>query len=347
MKLWHHLILLLGLAACGNDKIPDEPLYQEQWAIHYDRPFYEAYAINPDAHIHGQKALQQYTGKGVKVAVIDIGLDVSHPEIRNNVVKAINSRDGSNNVSCINSNTCFHGTAITGVIASNINGEGLRGIAPDVDIVFIQLDLNGFLSSSEILAALNYAEAEHADIVNCSWGTGNVAPVVQAKIDQMATTGRNGKGIIFVFASGNKGKLVTNDESMLASVIGVGSTDEENLRAFYSNFGAGLDIVAPGGYALGITTTYESNNPTHPSSYMRAEDYDKFQGTSASTPIVVGAVALLLEANPTLTRVQVQDIIRRSADKVGNVSYTANRNNYYGYGKLNLDAAVGMVTSNK
>jgi len=338
MRHWLITVFAIGLTACGNEKIPDEPFYQEQWAIHYDRAFYEAYAINPDAHIHGQNTMQQYTGKGVKIAVIDVGLDVNHPEIRNNVVKAINSRDGSNNVACTNSSTCFHGTAITGVIASNINGEGLRGIAPDANIVFIQLDLNGFLSSGEILAALNYAEAEQVDIINCSWGTGNVSPVVQAKIDQMATTGRNGKGAIFVFASGNKGQTLTNDESMLASVIGVGSSDEENLRAIYSNFGAGLDIVAPGGYALGITTIYESNNTTHPSVYMRAEDYDKFQGTSASAPIVAGSIALLLQANPNLTRTQVQNFLRQKADKIGNVPYVSERNDYYGFGKLNLDA---------
>lgn len=340
MRLLLGFVIPLFLASCIGESSPDEPFYQEQWAIHYDRPFYEAYAIDPDAHVHGESMLNRYSGKGVKVAIIDVGVDNEHPEFRSNIVKSINSRDGSTNVSCVNSNTCFHGTAITGVIASNANGVGLRGIAPNADVVFIKLDLNGFLSDSEILDAFNYAEAENVDIINCSWGTGNVSPIVQSKIDQMATAGRGGKGIIFVFASGNQGQALTNDESMLNSVVGVGSTDEENLRAIYSNFGAGLDIVAPGGFKLGITTTYPENVSAHPSLYMMAEDYQKFQGTSSSAPIVSATVALMLEANPRLTRVDIQGILGAGADKIGSIAYIGGRNDYYGSGKLNLDASV-------
>ena len=80
---------------------------------------------------------------------------------------------------------------------------------------------------------------------------------------------------------------------------------------------------------------------------MRAEDYDKFQGTSASAPIVVGSIALLLKANSLLTRIQVQDMIRKSADKIGTVAYVTGKNNYYGYGKLNLDTAFSLLTNNK
>jgi len=337
------VILSVLLAACGSDPVPDEPFYQEQWALHYDQPFYEAYAIAPDAHIHGESTLRKYRGKGVKIAVIDVGVDSQHPEFQSNIIKTINSRDGSADVACIGSASCFHGTAITGVIASNINGIGLRGIAPQADIVFIKLDLNGFLSDNEILDALNYAEAENVDVINCSWGTGNVSPIVQRKIDQMATAGRGGKGTIFVFAIGNQGQGLTNDESLLDSVIGVGSSDEGNLRAIYSNFGLGLDIVAPGGFTLGITTAYPANTSTHPSHYMKAEDAQKFQGTSSSAPIVAAAVALMLEADPTLTRVDIQSILRAHADKIGSIAYVGGKNDYYGYGKLNLDASLVRI----
>jgi len=326
------LILFLGCNSTSSSQ--DEPLYFEQWALHYDKAFYEAYNINDDAHIHFTKTIP-YTGKGVKVAVIDIGFDVNHPEYRNNIIKTINSADGSENVACIGSEDCDHGTAVTGIIASNINHYGLRGVAPDVELVLIKLDLAGYVGDDEIIDALEYASKENVDIINNSWGTGEVSEVVKEKLKELANIGRDGKGIIIIFASGNQGVENNNDESMVDEVIGVGSTDEENLRAYYSDFGEGLDIMAPGGYTLGITTTYESNISWH-SPFIRAEDYDRFMGTSASAPLVTGAVALLLEKNPSLTRAEVQNILRESADKIGNVDYIDGWNKYYGYGKLNV-----------
>jgi len=336
-----YVILVFFIIGCGKDsRIFNEPLHQEQWALYYDKPFYDAYEIHKKAHINAEKTLKTYTGKGVKIAIIDMGIDKNHSEYKHALKKVINSRDGTKNIVCNDFRNCYHGTAVTGVIASAINNEGLRGIAPESEIIFIHLDLKGYVGDDEILDALAYAENENVDIVNASWGTGNVSPIVKAKIDSMANSGRDEKGIIFIFATGNKGKEVSNDESMLESVIGVGSTDEENLRAIYSNFGKGLDIMAPGGFSLGITTTYPSGDDTHISPYMKAEDYKKFQGTSASTPIVTSSVALLLEKHPQLTRMQVQDVLKSSSDKIGSVEYVNGHNQYYGYGKLNLDKAM-------
>jgi len=333
--------LLLFLSGCNSSKTTSqEPLFQEQWALHYDQPFYDAYAINKEAHIHATNAMQHYTAKGVKVAIIDIGFDVEHFEYKKNIVKVINSADGSTNVACYNSQQCYHGTAIAGVLAANVNGKGLRGIAPDVELVLIKLDLAGYIGDDEILNALEYAQKENVDIINNSWGTGDVSFVVQEKINQMAQEGRDGKGIVFIFASGNEGKENGNDESMLESVIGVGATDEENLRAIYSNFGEGLDVMAPGGFNLGITTTQDTTQEDITSLYKRAEDYDKFQGTSAAAPLVTGAVALLLQKYPNLTVQEIQNILHNSSDKIGNVPYENGRNKYYGYGKINVDSML-------
>ncbi len=337
------LILFFSVSCKKNNSISNEPLYQEQWALHYDKPFYDAYDININAHMHGEKSLLKYSGKGVKIAIIDMGIEQNHTEYTHALKKVINSRDGSNQITCNDYTVCYHGTAVTGIISSDINGDGLRGIAPDSEIIFIHLDLKGYVGDDEILDALIYAENENVDIVNASWGTGDVSPIIKSKIESMSNNGRNGKGIIFVFAVGNRGKSIPNDESMLESVIGVGSTDEENLRSIYSNFGEGLDIMAPGGFTLGITTTYAFNDETHPNPYMKAEDYKKFQGTSASAPIISASIALLLEKNPQLTRKEIQNIVLLSADKIGNIEYLNERNDYYGYGKLNLDKAISLL----
>jgi subtilisin family serine protease len=345
MKQNIFLLILMIFIGCSNNpsEQTNEPLYKEQWALHYDKAFYEAYAINQETHIHGENSMARYTGKGVKIAIIDIGFDTNHFEYNQNIIKTINSADGSSDVKCINSQECYHGSAVAGIIASNINNKGLRGVSPDVQLILIKLDLAGYIGDDEILNALEYANSQNVDIINNSWGTGSISPVIKEKIDDMATNGRDSKGIVFVFASGNKGKENNNDESMIESVIGVGSSDEDNLRAIYSNFGDGLDIVAPGGYNLGITTTYDSNDTNHVSNYMRAEDFKKFQGTSASSPIVSGAIALLLEKNPNLTRVQIQKILQDNSDKIGNVEYNNGKNNYYGYGKLNIDKILSTT----
>ena len=226
-----------------------EPLHQEQWALLYDKPFYDAYNINKDALVHFGKYIKKYTGNHVKVAIIDEGFDVNHYEYKHNILNYFNSRDGSHNM---DSNET-HGTEVAGVIASNENKKGIRGFALGVDLIFIHLELSGFLDTEDFLKAFDIAEKENVDVINCSWGTGDVSEVVKAKIAELATKGRDGKGISIVFASGNSNESINGDESSLDEVIGVGASDEENLRAVYSNFGKGLDLLAPGGYEVGIS----------------------------------------------------------------------------------------------
>ncbi len=310
-----------------------EPFHQEQWALLYDKPFYDAYHINKDAHIHFGQYIKKYTGKHIKVAIIDEGFDIKHYEYKNNIISYFNSRDHSKHIDTNET----HGTEVAGVIASNENNKGIRGFAPDVELVFIQLELSGFLDTEDFLKAFQIAEEEDVDVINCSWGTGDVSEIVKAKITELATKGRDGKGITVVFASGNTNEDDSRDESSLDEVIGVGASDEENLRAIYSNFGKGLDILAPGGYKVGISTTGKNDT------IVRAEDVEYFAGTSASAPIVTSLVALMLEADSTLTRTKIQSILSLGADKVGNVPYLSGRNPYYGFGKVNFEKTLQIV----
>ncbi|MDQ7067477.1 MAG: S8 family serine peptidase [Sulfurimonas sp.] len=160
----------------------------------------------------------------------------------------------------------------------------------------------------------------------------------------LSNNGRDGKGTIIVFASGNDDQDMGNDESAIPEVISVGATDSENLRAYYSNFGLNLDLVAPGGYYLGITTLDSMGDKGLASlddNYLLFDDVDgAFVGTSAAAPIVSGIIAIMLEKNPNLTRVEIENILKNSSDKIGNVPYQNGRNNYYGYGKVNLTNAM-------
>lgn len=130
-----------------------------------------------------------------------------------------------------------------------------------------------------------------------------------------------------------------NDESAIPEVIAVGSTDKNNLRAWYSNYGENLDILAPAGFDIGITTLDpmgEKGIAILNDNYLLANDVNSFIGTSASAPIVSGVIALMLEKNPNMTRIEVENILKNKSDKIGNLDYIDGFNVYYGYGKINV-----------
>ena len=116
---------------------------------------------------------------------------------------------------------------------------------------------------------------------------------------------------------------MTDDESSIKNVISVGATDSDNLRTDYSDYGKELDIVAPGGYYFGITTIDPTGtkgaSTDNYNRYNEVNDgYDvSFTGTSASAPLVTAAIALALEKNPLLTRLEIQNILKISTDHIG------------------------------
>jgi len=127
-------------------------------------------------------------------------------------------------------------------------------------------------------------------------------------------------------------------------VIAVGSTDRDNLRAWYSNYGEYLDILAPGGYEVGITTLDPMGSGgigTMEDNYLLVTDPYAFIGTSASAPIVTGVIALLLEKDPGLTRIEIEELLKNRSDKIGNIEYNEGFNMYYGYGKINIEKLLG------
>jgi subtilisin family serine protease len=302
----------------------NNPLFYQQWSINHDVAFYAQNNINEDAHIHFGDNISRYNGKGIKVAIIDDGFDVTHPEIQDKIIAQVNVFP--NGFSAIDvSHTLpedVHGTALAGIIAAANNDAGIIGIANGVSLILIKIPMDEYTDAAGI-KAFDEAMRYGADVINCSWGTGDVSDAVREKITQVATLGRDGKGTIILFASGNDDINVGNDESSIEEVVGVGATDKENLRTSYSNYGAALDITAPGGEYLGITTIDPlGTNGASIDEYNRfneVRDGDKvfFTGTSAAAPIATGIIALLLEKNPTLTREEVFSLLASSSDKIG------------------------------
>ncbi|OHD94481.1 MAG: hypothetical protein A2019_05965 [Sulfurimonas sp. GWF2_37_8] len=322
--------------------LEDEPYYQQQWYLHYDNFFYIQNNIEANAHINVGNMLQTNGGKGVKIAIIDDGLDMTHEDLVGAIINSYDMNTKTTNVS--HTTACgFHGTAVTGIIGARVNHKGIHGIASSSSIIFLKY--KEFMSESETIELFAKAEEFGADIINCSWGTNDVSQPVKEKIQDLAINGRNGKGTIIVFAAGNENKDMGNDESSIPEVIAVGATDKDNLRVWYSNYGQNLDVMAPGGSDIGITTLddmYQNGLSSMDENYFLYNDDYPFIGTSASAPIVSGAIALLLEKNPNVTRAEVETILQNSSDKIGAVPYVTGRNNVYGYGKINLTNLMAL-----
>ncbi|MCP4971827.1 MAG: S8 family serine peptidase [Arcobacter sp.] len=338
------IFILLFILGCGggsggetlNSSNDSEPFYSEQWALAKNDGFYFQHNINENANINSSNVFSKYKGKNVKIAVIDDGLDVNHEDLSGAIINTYDNDTQTTDVSQNNDET--HGTAVTGIIAARENSLGIKGIASSSDIIFLKKKYPG--TDAGTIELFNKAEEFGADIINCSWGTYNVSDIVKDKIIDLSTNGRNGKGTIIVFASGNDNQDIGNDEANINEVISVGATNKNNLRTDYSNFGQNLDILAPGGEYLGITTLDPMGSLGKSFlhlDYTLYNDYDaRFTGTSASAPIVSGVIALMLEKNPNLTRVEVESLLRSTADKIGEDPYINGRNDYYGYGKINL-----------
>ena len=314
-----------------------EPYLFQQWYLEENETFYSEHDIDINASIHVGDTLKNYTGKGVTIAIIDDGLDVTHEELNNSIMATYDIETKTSNVSHSGQNA-YHGTAVTGIIAANANGKGIVGIARESKIIFLKHKEG--MSDSETIELFNKAAELGADIINCSWGTYDVSLSVKESIQDLAVNGRDGKGTIIIFATGNDDQDMGNDESSIPEVIAVGSTDRDNLRAWYSNYGEQLDILAPGGYDIGITTLDPMGTNgvgILVDDYLLAADPNSFIGTSASAPIVSGVIALMLEKNPSLTRIEVERLLREKSDKIGNLDYVDGWNEYYGFGKINVE----------
>ncbi|MDX9743401.1 MAG: S8 family serine peptidase [Arcobacteraceae bacterium] len=334
MKLSFFILLItLFLSGCGSSSdsgtIIDtrENLYNEQWYLEEDATFYNLHGIDSDAHIHpNTTTYETYTGKGVKVAIIDNGFDINHPEIKDTIIATSSVQTDETIISDVSQSDSDdnHGTAVTGIIGGKDDGVGIRGIAPNSSLILIKMPL--LLSDSTIIKLFQQAIYYGADVINCSWGTHAVSQTVRDYINfDITRTARNGKGVVVVFAAGNNnsGTMMESDESGIENVIGVGATDGDNLRTHYSNYGNLLDIVAPGGYYHSIATIdpIGINGATEDeyNRYNQTQDAVEvgFIGTSASAPILTGAIALLLEKDPNLTSAQVQEKLKIATDTIG------------------------------
>jgi subtilisin family serine protease len=266
--------------------------------------------------IQANTAWDSTTGGGVTIAILDSGVDASHPDLVANIVPGWNLYDNNSNTSDVYG----HGTEVAGAAAMvGNNSTGSAGVAWSSKIMPVRVAApDGTASISTIAQGITWAADHGAKVANISFAVSGYA-VVQSAANYMRS-----KGGEVVVSAGNSGALdstVAND-----SMLTVSATDSNDARASWSSYGSYVDVAAPG---VSIFST------------TRGGGYANVSGTSFSSPITAGTVALMFAANSKLAPTDVDKILKSTAVDLGTAGY----DQYFGYGRINAASAVAMAKS--
>ena len=271
--------------------------------------------------VGAEKSWSNYTGAGVDIAVIDTGANTSHPDLVDAVVNGVSEVSYTTSYQDDNG----HGTHCAGIIGARQNGTGVVGMAPQSSIYAVKaLDSNGSGYTSDIISGIDWSIGQGVDIISMSLGSSTSSTALKSACDTA-----NAKGILVVAAAGNTGsksatvrsKDTINYPAKYESVIAVGATDSNNLRAYFSSTGSELDVVAPG-YQI-VSDCYTGGTVT-------------MSGTSMATPYVAGDLALLKQANPTYTSTQLRKLLQDTSKDLGPVG----TDSLYGHGLIQAPSLV-------
>jgi uncharacterized protein (TIGR02145 family) len=324
-------------AATFYQQPEDEPLFGNQWTLRNTGQNGGTSGADIDAIGAWATSLGS---PNVGVTVFDSGVDIGHPDLAPNVAPGW---DFDNDDDDPTNDANAHGTACAGIIAAAVNDRGVTGIAPGCRIV--PLRAAGFHTWEEYASMFDWAR-QRSRIISCSWGiTSN--NTLSAAIRRAV-----GSGVTVFCATGN-GAPATAGLAYPASMgetIAIGASTNLDVRADYSQFGTGIDLVAPssGGTLRVQTTDLRSTNGYNPAEspagdYCDATDATGFGGTSAATPLAAGVAALMLSVNPFLSPEEIREILRYTADQIDEANGDYNDEGWstqYGHGRVNADDAV-------
>ena len=310
----------------------NDPMFGQQWGL--------SNSTNPDYDINIEGAWAITKGYGAKIAILDEGVDDSHNDLLPNF-SSLSYDAQSQSIPSIYVWGRNHGTHVAGIMtAKGNNGLQIAGIAYDAQL--IRVSNNSGITrtfSSEMASGISWARTMGADVFNCSWGDQGGyfnaelhSTILETSIDYALRYGRNNKGAVVVFAAGNwgmNGAVMDYPATCDDRILAVGSINNMGMRSFSSGYGSKLDVVAPG---ENILSTMPDNST------------GSLSGTSMAAPFVSGIAALMISANPDITRETVVRVIEQTARKISpNDVYT-----YYPYpnrynGNMNVEVGYGLV----
>jgi len=261
------------------------------------------------------------TGVGVKVAIVDSGVDYTHPDLAGlfGAVKGYDFVNGDNDPMDDNS----HGTHVAGTVAAEIDGAGVLGVAPGVTLYALKvLDASGSGSFGDIIAAIEWCADNGVQVTNNSYGS-SVDPglIVQSAFDAAYAA-----GVLHIASAGNSGRPNAKGDTVgypgkYESVVAVAATDSSDVRASFSSTGPAVELAAPG---VAVKSTIPGGG------------YASYSGTSMASPHVAGVAALVIASGVT-GPANVRARLQSTADDLG----AAGRDPLFGFGLVDADEAAG------
>lgn len=304
---------------------PDDTYLSQQWGL---------------AAVDAYKAWDITTGShDVVVGELDTGIDWNHPDLAANIWNDSQGYHGYNFIANnripmddnINSYSesgqwmadtyTYHGTHVAGVLGAVINNNmGVAGIAQVRLMAVKVMNDSGEGTDATVAAGLVWAVDHGANIITMSLGVDGMSTVLQNAVDYASK-----HGVVMVAASGNSGASYVSYPAAYPQVISVGAVDDANRRSGFSNYGEGLEIVAPG---VQIYSTQGSSG------------YQYLSGTSTAAPYVAGVVGLMLSVNPALTPVEIRNVLNSTATDISIQGYDTTT----GWGIVDAFRAVEQVS---
>jgi subtilisin family serine protease len=292
----------------STDNALNDPGYKSEWDI-----------FNTESNKAWSLVKQK---REIKVAVLDTGVDYTHPDLKNRVLTNLGYNFVDNNSDTMDDNG--HGTHVSGIIAAEAdNNQGVAGIDGTLDVKIIPvkvLDANGEGDSNIIAKGIRYAVDKGADIINLSFGS----PQKSADIEDAIQYAKS-KGVFVVAAAGNDNADCDNSSPAGDSgVYTVAAVNQMDKKAYFSDYGNSVQIAAPG---VGILSTVPGGQ------------YEAWSGTSMAAPVVSGIAAMVKAEDPSLTPDQIATVLDETAKKIN----TNGKNVKIGYGLVDAYKAIEKV----
>ncbi len=366
---------------------PTDTLFPHQWYLHntgqeyygivrVEGPYNDYLVLKSGTPDKDVRLVNQYNNPPsettkVVVAIVDSGVDPTHPELQgrfwsnpdetpgNGIDDDHNgyvddtlgydvSGDEIDYFDPVGDNDPTddhgHGTHIAGIVAANADGQGVAGIAPWAQIMAVKIRPNA--TSAVGAAGLVYAVNAGAQVINVSWGT-----AFQSAVLREAINFARHNGVLVCIAPGNTGDNTRFFPAAFDSTFVVAAGNSEGYQADFSTYGAHIDIVAPGLDILSLraagTDMYGPFPAREPEVRIIDSLYYLADGTSMATPMAVGAAALLLSFRPDLTLSELEEVLLYGATDLIDPRRTGDTlvgpDTISGYGYLNIDSSLFLL----
>jgi subtilisin family serine protease len=283
--------------------LPNDPSFASEWHL---------------SKIKASSAWDLTKGSSsIKVAVVDSGVDPTHPDLASKLVPGWNFVSDNSDTR----DSQGHGTAVAGALAAATNNyTGVAGVAWSNPIMpLVVLDSNNYASYSDVASAITYAADHGARIINVSLGGSSASSTLQSAVDYAWN-----KGAVVFAAASNNSSSSPYYPAACRNVVAVSATTQSDTFASFSNYGSWITISAPGDNIL--TTT-------------KGGGYGSWYGTSLATPVAAGVGALVFSRNPALSSSQLFNILKQNSDDLGSGGFDP----YFGWGRVNAYRAVAAA----